>query len=295
MALDCVSIKDQQQTVDIGKALELLKLSDEDKTMLLVKREEQQKQPMIKVTVPPTRHDILHECDLAEDLALAFGFNAIPPALPQSNTVAEPFPLNKLSDQLRLQLVSTGWTEVLTFALCSTEDAGLKMRRPEHDMETLVRISNPKTSEFQVVRNSLLPGILKTIANNKDMALPLRLFEVQDVVHIDQSQDTNCRNERHLAAVFYSKCGSFEVIHGLLDRIMQMLDVAYEPADSDRTGGYCIRQSDDPSYFDGRCANVLYRGERIGTFGVLHPTVLGNFALTNPCSALEMNIEPFLV
>ena len=39
--------------------------------------------------------------------------------------------------------------------------------------------------------------------------------------------DTKCRNERHLAAVFYSKTGAFEVIHGLLDRLMQMLAIPY--------------------------------------------------------------------
>jgi phenylalanyl-tRNA synthetase beta chain len=55
----------------------------------------------------------LHECDLAEDLALAYGYNAIQPSFPQSATVAEPFPLNKLSDQLRTQMAMCGWTEVL--------------------------------------------------------------------------------------------------------------------------------------------------------------------------------------
>ncbi|KAL3101176.1 hypothetical protein niasHS_001636 [Heterodera schachtii] len=300
MALECVPIKDEEkpQTVDIGKALELLKLtmSGEEKRSEKALNGDEVPAVLVKVTVPPTRHDILHECDLAEDLALAFGYNAIPTALPQSNTVAEPFPLNKLSDQLRLQLAISGWTEVLTFALCSTEDVGSKMLRPDHEMDSVVRISNPKTIDFQVARNSLLPGILKTIANNKDMALPLRLFEVQDVVFIDESKDTKCRNERHLAAIFYSKSGSFEVIHGLLDRIMQMLGIAYERNDSEPSvGGYRIVQSDDPSYFDGRCANVLFRNECVGTFGVLHPTVLANFALTNPCSALELNIEPFLV
>jgi phenylalanyl-tRNA synthetase beta subunit len=103
-----------------------------------------------QVTIPPTRHDILHECDLAEDLALAYGYNAIPVSMPQSNTVAQPFPLNKLSDQLRTQLAVSGWTEVLNFALCSTEDVGHKMRRPAEELASVVKIANPKTLEFQV-------------------------------------------------------------------------------------------------------------------------------------------------
>lgn len=280
--------------MDVHEAVQLLnKMS---LTCSPVGRESQ-----LKVTIPPTRHDILHECDLAEDLALAYGYNAIPVSMPQSNTVAQPFPLNKLSDQLRTQLAVSGWTEVLNFALCSTEDVGHKMRRPAEELASVVKIANPKTLEFQVVRNSLLPGILKTITNNKDMPLPLRLFEVQDVVFIDESRDTKCRNERHLAAVFYSKTGAFQVVHGLLDRLMQMLDVPHiAGAECNDNGsekaaeGYRIQETDNPTFFDGRCAQVLHRGQRIGTFGILHPEVLTNFALVNPCSALEINIESFL-
>jgi len=50
-----------------------------------------------------------------------------------------------------------------------------------------------------------------------------------------------------LAAVFYSKTGAFEIIHGLLDRIMQMLNVNYIENTKDFNGeikGYKIQQKD---------------------------------------------------
>lgn len=50
-----------------------------------------------------------------------------------------------------------------------------------------VLISNPKTLEFQVVRTELLPGLLKTLAANKKMPLPLKLFEISDVVLQDKT------------------------------------------------------------------------------------------------------------
>lgn len=50
-----------------------------------------------------------------------------------------------------------------------------------------VHISNPKTLEFQVCRTTLLSGILKTIAANKKMPLPIKIFEVSDVVLKDSS------------------------------------------------------------------------------------------------------------
>ena len=97
------------------------------------------------------------------------------------------------------------------------------MRRKIEDIPA-VHISNPKTLEFQVARTSLLPGLLKTIQANRNMPLPLKLFEISDVVVKDAGAEVGARNERRLAAVFYNKSPGFEIIHGLLDRIMQLLE-----------------------------------------------------------------------
>jgi phenylalanyl-tRNA synthetase beta chain len=55
------------------------------------------------------------------------------------------------------------------------------------DKLAAVHIANPKTLEFQVARTSLLPGLLKTIAANRNMPLPIKVFEVSDVILKDQS------------------------------------------------------------------------------------------------------------
>jgi phenylalanyl-tRNA synthetase beta chain len=49
-----------------------------------------------------------------------------------------------------------------------------------------------------------------------------------------------------------------------------------------------------PTFFPKRCADIIYNGQTIGSFGILHPEVLEKFEILYPCSALEMNIEPFL-
>ncbi|MEE6515583.1 hypothetical protein FKM82_024455, partial [Ascaphus truei] len=103
------------------------------------------------------------------------------------------------------------------------------------------------------------------------------------------TSDVGARNQRHLCAVYYNKNPGFEVIHGLLDRIMQLLAV--------RPGGdtgYQITAAQDPAFFPGRCAEILADGRSIGKLGVLHPDVITRFDLTLPCSALEINVEPFL-
>ena len=98
------------------------------------------------------------------------------------------------------------------------------MRKKIEDIPA-VHISNPKTLEFQIARTSLLQGLLKTVQANRGMALPLKLFEISDVVIRDAGAEVGSRNERHMAAVYYNKSPGFEKIHGLLDRIMQLLEV----------------------------------------------------------------------
>lgn len=250
-----------------------------------------EKSGSIKVTIPPSRSDIIHACDIVEDVAIAYGFNNIAKTFPRSVTVGSQQLPMKLSERLRVELASAGFTEALTFALCSRDDVGEKMRQVGRPMQTdAVHIDNPKTLEFQVIRTSLLPGLLKTVTSNRKMALPLKLFEVQEVVVKDETRETGTRNERRLAAVHYNNTPGFEVIHGLLDRIMQILEVKYLPSCSG-TGGYYIKAAEDPSFLKQRCADVIYNGESIGKLGVLHPEVIANFDLPCPAAAVEINLE----
>uniref|UniRef100_A0A3Q3LWI0 Phenylalanine--tRNA ligase beta subunit n=1 Tax=Mastacembelus armatus TaxID=205130 RepID=A0A3Q3LWI0_9TELE len=242
----------------------------------------------IEVEIPPTRSDIIHACDIMEDAAIAYGFNNIIRTTPRTYTVANQFPLNKLTELLRQDLASAGFTEALNFALCSQEDIADKLGKKISETRA-AHISNPKTAEFQVARTTLLPGLLKTIAANRKMPLPLKLFEVSDVVLKDETKDVGARNSRRFCAIYYNKSPGFEVIHGLLDRTMQLLEV--KPALGD---GYHIQAADDSTFFPGRCAEVFVRGKSVGRLGVLHPDVISRFELTMPCSALEIDIEPFL-
>jgi phenylalanyl-tRNA synthetase beta chain len=77
---------------------------------------------LLRVLVPPTRADVLHECDIAEDVAIAFGYNNIVRTLPKSATTGGQLPVNALTDKLRAELVAAGCDEALTLALCSRKD-----------------------------------------------------------------------------------------------------------------------------------------------------------------------------
>jgi phenylalanyl-tRNA synthetase beta chain len=87
-----------------------------------------------------------------------------------------------------------------------------------------------------VVRTSLLPGLLKTIRENRSHALPIRIFETSDVVFKDVTRERQARNVRHAAAVWCNKTAGFEIVHGLLDRAMAMLEVPHIPGGGNSSG-----------------------------------------------------------
>ena len=109
-------------------------------------------------------------------------------------------------------------------------------------------LENPKTAEYQIVRTSLLPGLLKSLRENRKQSLPIRIFEVSDVAIKDDSMERRARNIRKMAAVYCGRKAGFEIVHGLLDRLMLMLDVENiknkaGSAGSDKAG-YYIEQHD---------------------------------------------------
>lgn len=87
--------------------------------------------------------------------------------------------------------------------------------------------------------------MLKTIRENRKHALPLKIFEVSDVVVKDSSVERQARNVRRVGAIFCGRRAGFEVVHGLLDRLMLGLGIK-NLGTSSSTGeeGYYIQSSD---------------------------------------------------
>lgn len=278
---------------------------------------------VLEVTVPPTRSDILHAVDIAEDIGIAYGYNKIVKRVPKTCTVGGEFPLNLVTDLLRDEIGRAGYTEVLTHGLCSLHDNFTALGRP---VTAAVSLSNPANVEYQVVRTTLLPGLLKTLQNNKSASFTagFKLFEISDVVLVDEQDvmtDTivGAKNARRICAVYAGPTSGFEVIHGLVDRIMTLAEVAPEPeyvAHSAKTEEEKFRVTregwfytiaallpeDDVcanTYFPGRAASILLTAPDktktcIGTFGILHPNVLSHFDIQYPASCVELDLEALM-
>mmetsp|Transcript_106401 Transcript_106401/g.297954 ORF Transcript_106401/g.297954 Transcript_106401/m.297954 type:complete len:643 (+) Transcript_106401:145-2073(+) len=280
---------------------------------------------VLEVTVPPTRSDILHAVDIAEDIGIAYGYNNIVKKVPSTNTVGGEFPLNQLGDLLREEIGRAGYTEVLTHGLCSIHDNFTALQCPIRE-DLAVSLSNPANIEYQVVRTTLLPGLLKTLQHNKSASFSngFKLFEISDVVVVDKEYVmtetiVGTKNVRKLAAVYAGPTSGFEIIHGLVDRIMTLTEVAPEAeyvstsvkkaqAEEEqyrvsKEGWYytiaplAADAHEFNMYFAGRAAQVMLTKPgssdkiRMGTFGILHPNVLKNFDILYPSTVMELDLE----
>lgn len=281
---------------------------------------------ILEVTVPPTRSDILHAVDIAEDIGIAYGYNNIVKRVPTTSTVGAEQPLNNLTDLLRDEIGRAGYIEVLTHGLCSEYDNFTALGRP---ITAAVSLSNPANIEYQVVRTTLLPGLLKTLQHNKSASFTngYKLFEISDVVLVDEEHVVaetivGAKNARRLCAVYAGPTSGFEVIHGLVDRIMTLTEIAPDAAyiaNSAKSDEEKFRVSRDgwvytivalpdtdpcaATYFPGRSAAILLKSPKqsspneminIGSFGVLHPKVLAHFDIQYPASCIELDLEALM-
>jgi phenylalanyl-tRNA synthetase beta chain len=262
---------------------------------------------LYNVHVPLHRTDILHQCDLAEDFAIAYGYNNINVTTPNVVSIGKEDRLNKLTEQFRGEISNAGYAECMTFALCSVVDLTKTIRVPTDDR--IVHVGNPKASDFEALRTTLLPGLLKCLVSNKKNKLPLKLFELNDVILKVASEDDlkgtwnhsniydksiGSVNQRRLGLVISNVNSSgLDMIHGGLDYIFRKLYLKGEYS-------YVLQKASNPFLFAGMQADIYLVDsksgqkvfeERIGYMGIVHPEVLKNINWNYPVSCLELNFQ----
>jgi phenylalanyl-tRNA synthetase beta chain len=232
----------------------------------------------IALEYPAYRSDILHERDVIEDIAIAYGLNNIPPAMPRIPTLGSAEPLEEFSDTLRELMIGMGYQEVLTFSLTSKEKLFDKMLLRGGDA---CEIANPVSINWSALRSWLLPSLLEFLAGNQHVDYPHKVFEVGDVVIPDEREETRAKNVRKLACVLSDVRAGYEEASAVLAALLSNLGLKFK-----------LKATEHPSFISGRVARVLLKNKSIGVVGELHPGVLNNWGLRMPTAAFELEVTP---
>ncbi|MDD1661510.1 MAG: phenylalanine--tRNA ligase subunit beta [Methanomicrobiales archaeon] len=225
----------------------------------------------VRVQVPCYRSDIMHDWDIYEDVAIAYGYDRFTPALPRVFTIGAKHPANFLADMVRSIFTGMGYLEVIPFTLTNERVLfGWMQRDPS---PAALHVKYPISEEHTVIRTDILPLLLETLQGNRHRELPQRIFAIGDVV---EGKETY----QKVAAVSIHPAADFTEAYAATDALTRELGLSCS-----------IAESKDPAFTDGRRGDLVMDGTGRGSFGEIHPAVLSAFELEHPVAALELDLR----
>ncbi|MBC7219514.1 MAG: phenylalanine--tRNA ligase subunit beta [Hadesarchaea archaeon] len=230
----------------------------------------------LKLLLPPYRCDIMHEIDVIEDIAIAYGYDNLEPTLPKVLTIGERAPIEKISGKARRVLTGLNFMEVMTYTLTNPKVNFDLMRLKGEAVE----IANPISEEYTILRNSLIPSLLLVLKENRRNPLPHKIFEIGDVVLLDEKSETGARNMRRAASAVAGEGFGFTYIKAVAEALLRELGLRWE-----------AKAASHPSFIEGRVVEFFSGDKKIGIAGELHPEVILGFELENPVSVFEVDLE----
>jgi phenylalanyl-tRNA synthetase beta chain len=265
--------------VDFVNKVSGLKLAAKEMIRLLeqARYEAKLKGRRIEVLYPAYRQDIMHQVDVAEDVIISYCYSCIEPLKIKHKTKGKINEMEVFSENAIEKMVGLGFQEILSYTLTNKEHLFKKMNVKE---EKVVEIENPVSLNWNVFRNWLLPSLMEFYSNNQHVEYPQKIFEVGDVVLIDEKQETRTKDVRKLAAAIADSKVCYENIAAVLDVFLSSLKVKYK-----------LRKMKHRSFIEGRAAEILVKNKPIGFIGELHPMVLKNWKLEMPVAAFEIDLE----
>ncbi|MGT2866373.1 phenylalanine--tRNA ligase subunit beta [Streptococcus fryi] len=223
------------------------------------------------VSVPRRRWDISIQADLVEEIARIYGYDLLPTTLPEAGgTAGELTPTQKLRRKVRTLAEGAGLTEVITYALTTPEKALAFTPKPSH----LTELMWPMTTERSVLRQSMVSGLLDTVAYNVARQMKnLAIYEVGKVFEQTGDSKSDLPNELNTFAFamtgfvaekdFQTPATPVDFYHakGILETLFAKLSVEATYVPTKELNGM----------HPGRTA-LIYVGETLlGFLGQVHP------------------------
>jgi phenylalanyl-tRNA synthetase beta chain len=261
--------------------------------------------PLLVVSAPTYRSDINLPADVVEEVARIHGYDSLPERLPTGRATPIRREPARLVDQVvQDALIAAGLQQVITYSMISDVDlVALSPNRdavpdllggypkPEVDY---VRAVNPLRADWEIMRPTMIPSLLKIVAENLKHTDRVAIFETARTyqpVELDSLPD-----ERRGVALalsgprtpvswagddqgeldFFDAKGAVEV---LLARV----------GAADATFSAVTH----PSFHPSRCASITAGGMQIGVVGEVHPRVAANFGISGRVATAEIDLDVF--
>jgi len=226
-----------------------------------------------KVLIPAWRTDILHEVDLIEDVAIAYGYEKIIPEIPKISTIGSEDPKEIIKRKICEILSGLGFLEVSNYHLTTIQDQFEKMG--EKEAKEFIPVENSKT-DYNILRCNLKHYLMKNFSENVDTEYPQRIFETGRVF-----TNKGLIEEKEKLAIAVTP-GNFTELKQDVLYLFRMLSKEVE-----------IKETEKPEigFIEGRTADILIKNKKVGQLGEIHPKILRNWHLKMPIAILEIDLS----
>ncbi len=229
-------------------------------------------------SVPRFRFDIFGSMDLVEEVALGYGIQNLTTSLPASTSVGEKDTITKKLDQLSQIMIGLGFTEVLNSSLTSKH---VLYDATKRNPDGMIEVLESKSQEYTILRDSILPGILENLSRNIHESYPQKLFETGIIF----SRDTPIKESVSIACLSAHKDTSFTEIKAALQSLLK----------TDSNVECSTKASSNPMFAQGKTADVIIDGKKVGTMGEIDSQVIENFKIRVPVSGFELVLSDFIL
>ena len=220
------------------------------------------------VETPAWRTDMLHEVDLIEDVAIAYGYGNFIPEIPEVATTGEESKKEIIKRKIAEILSGLNMLEISNYHLTTKREQFRNMAVPE---EKIIEVENSKT-DYNILRKDLTHYLLKVLSENVDSEYPQRIFELGKVFKPEETENLS------LAIA----PANFTEARQILEYLFRMLNQEIKIEEPEKIPNHFI---------EGRTAEIKIKEKTIGFLGEIHPKILKNWKIKMPVSLFEMNLE----
>ena len=238
------------------------------------------------VTPPPRRFDLTIEEDFVEEIARIHGYERIPakPAAHVQHMLPDP-EAQRSRHAIRRALAALDWQEIATFGFVSSAvEAALDPAAAP------VAVQNPIAAQLDVMRTSLLPGLVETLKSNVNRKAPrVRVFELARVFRRDGA---GFAQPIRLGGLAWGP--ALPEQWGVPVRPVDFFDVKGDLEALAAPRRVETRRGAHAALHPGRAAELLVDGRVAGWLGELHPRLVRHFDLPSPPIVFEADVAAFV-
>ncbi|MBR4711624.1 MAG: phenylalanine--tRNA ligase subunit beta [Clostridia bacterium] len=242
---------------------------------------------LLTCTVPDFRQDItVGETDLCEEALRVYGYDHIPGTpLRGETTPGGRSPQMRLKDKVSGLLTGLGFCEIMNYSFVSpkaVEKLGLEADDPRLNQ---LPIRNPLGEDTSVMRSTLVPDMLRTLALNMNHGNETALlFEASTVFDPTNRTRENLPTEtRKLCLGGYGKAVNFYTLRAVCERLLRALGVEFR-----------VEKHQENYLHPGRSARLVSGEETVCILGEVNPDVRDRFEMNARACIAEMDLDQLL-